>query len=83
MAAVFVVACIGRMVVDCDDPGEGIAEHFSEDFGTATGRYMKEDGPWRDKSPEKAIFALVFPAGFVNVQGQGGSDIPFDGSDHR
>ena len=69
--AVSVVACIGRMIVAGNDPGEGIAKHFSQHFGTATGRYMKEDGPWSDKSPEKAAFALVFPAGFINVEGQG------------
>ena len=68
--AVFVVACIGRMIVAGNDPGEGIAEHFSQHFGSSTGRYMKEYCPWRDKSPEKVIFALEFPAGFIDVEGQ-------------
>lgn len=69
--AVFVVACIGRMIVAGNDPGEGIAKDFSQHFGAATGRYMKEDDPWCDKSPKEAIFALVFPAGFIDVEGEG------------
>jgi len=81
--ALFMVACIGRMIVAANDPGEGIAKHFSQYFGAATGRDMKEYGPWRDKSPEKATFALVFPASFIDIEGRGGCGIPFDDTDHR
>lgn len=77
------VACIGRMIVTGNDTGEGIAKHFSQHFGAATGRHMKEDGLWSDKSPEKATFSLVFPAGFINIQEQGRSGILFDGVDYR
>jgi hypothetical protein len=44
---------------------------------------MKEDGFRRDKGPEISSFALVFPAGFINVKGQGQSDILFDGAEYR
>lgn len=69
--AVFMVTGIGRMIVAGNDAGKGIAKHFPQYFGTAAGRYMEEDGIWSDKSPEKATFALVFPAGFVDVEGWG------------
>ncbi len=71
------------MIVAGDDTGKGIAKHFTQHFGAATGRDMKEDGSRSDKSPEITSFAFVFPAGFIDVEGQGRSGIPFDGTDHR
>ncbi len=44
---------------------------------------MEESGPIGDQGPEVTSFALVFPAGFIGIEGQGGSDILFDGANHR
>ncbi len=41
---------------------------------------MKEDCLRSDKGPEISSLTLVFPAGFVNVEDQGRSDILFDGA---
>jgi len=68
---VFVVTGIGRMVIAGDDTGEGIAKDFAQHFSAATGGYMKEDCLRSDKGPEISSVALVFPAGFINVKGQG------------
>lgn len=81
--AFFMVAIIGRMVVAGNDTGEGIAKHLTQHFSTATGGDMKEDGPRRDKSPEVPSFALVFPAGLINIKGERRSGILSDSTDHR
>ncbi len=62
------------MIVTCYDTGVCFAKHFAQHFGTAAGR---------DKGPEVTSFAFVLPAGFINIQGQGRSDILVDGADHR
>lgn len=81
--AFLVVTAIGRMIVAGDDTGVAFAKDFFEDLGAATGRDMEENGPETDKGSEVAPVAFVFPAGFVNVEGQGGGNIAFDGTDYR
>jgi hypothetical protein len=79
----FVVAVVGGVVVTGDDTGRAVTEEFPQHLGAATGGDVEESGPIGDQGPEVASFALVLPAGFVDVEGQGGSDVLFDGTDHR
>jgi len=81
--SVFVIAIVGRMIVATDDPGKGLAQYFPQDLGPSALRDVKKNGKRCDKAPEVASSALVFPAGFVDIEDRGGGHIVLDRANHR
>ena len=77
------VAVVRRMVVAADDACKGFAQYFLEDLGAPVLRDVEENGQRRHEAPKIALCALIFPAGFVDVECNCGGHIALDGADRR